>query len=79
MVFDERGFTTRPADGGLVWGWNSWGTTPAGQVKSRQLRPVVNRTGAGARGQGMIVGSDGSVMLTLLGVRKIQDLVRLEP
>ncbi len=53
--------------------------TPAGQIKGLALKPVADKTGAGARGQGLIVGADGSLLLTITGDRKVQELVRVVP
>lgn len=55
------------------------GQTPAGLIKGLALKPVIDKTGAGARGQGLILGADGSLLLTITGDRKIQELVRVEP
>jgi hypothetical protein len=53
--------------------------TPLGSIKGLMFKPVEDKTGAGARGQGLVVGADGSVLVTVLGDRKVQELVRVQP
>lgn len=49
--------------------------TPGGIVKGLAIKPVVDPTGAGARGLGQVIGSGGDAVVTVLGDRKSQELV----
>ena len=51
--------------------------THGGIIKGLVLKPVVDPTGAGARGLGQVVGSGGDAVVTVLGDRKTQELILL--
>jgi hypothetical protein len=54
-------------------------TTPSGRILGLTLKTSVERSGAGGRGLGQTVGSDGSVVVTVLGDRRTRDLVVIRP
>ena len=54
-------------------------TTPSGRILGLALKTSAERSGAGGRGLGQTVGSDGSVVVTILGDRRTQDLVVIRP
>lgn len=51
--------------------------TPGGIIKGLAIKPVADTTGAGARGLGQVIGSGGDAVVTILGDRRVQELVLL--
>jgi hypothetical protein len=49
--------------------------TPGGVIKGLAIKPVVDPTGAGARGLAQVIGSAGDAVVTVLGDRRSQELV----
>lgn len=45
--------------------------TPADPIRGLVMNPVDEKMGAGARGQGQMVGGDGSVAITIIGRQKV--------
>lgn len=48
-------------------------------INSINLRPVIDPSGVGGRGQGQVINSQGQIILTLTGDRRVQEIVRLTP
>ncbi|MBL9114250.1 MAG: FG-GAP repeat protein [Verrucomicrobiaceae bacterium] len=55
------------------------GTTPLGAIKGLSLSPVVETSGAGARGLRQIINSNGQIAVTVLGDLGSSELVVLDP
>jgi len=54
-------------------------STVAGQISGLSLRPYADRTGAAGHGFGQIVGTDGTVIVTISGPNRTKELVLVEP
>jgi hypothetical protein len=53
--------------------------TPLSTISSIALKPAIDPTGAGGRGQAQAIGSEGGVAIYIVGDRKLTELVMLPP
>ena len=53
--------------------------TPKGKIAGIAIKPVLDPSGVGGRGQGQIISSTGDILVEITGDRKVKELVKLTP
>jgi hypothetical protein len=57
----------------------STSATPNGRIAGIAIKPVLDPSGVGGRGQGQVINSTGDILVEITGDRRVKELVKLTP